>query len=113
MPKSTRLSRDEMTAFYKGRSSRIRGAFLDLAFMPAKQTKIACVVSKKTLPHAVDRNRVRRRVRAAFSSVPGLPSPLTLVFTARPGADKASFDSLSRDVRSLVEKASVSYNGRI
>lgn len=103
-----------MTAFFKGRSSRIRGEFVDLAHAPAPTLKIACVVSKKSLPRAVDRNRVRRRIKAALSRAAfQTTTPLVLVFTVRAPAATTTFKALALEVVQLAEKAVLSYNGRI
>lgn len=103
-----------MTAFFQGRSSRIRGDLVDLAYAPALSFKVACVVSKKSFPRAVDRNRVRRRIRAALmrAALQG-ETPLVLVFTARASAANTTFEALALEVVRLAEKAVLSYNGRI
>jgi ribonuclease P protein component len=114
MPKQSRLTREEIDTFFAGRPRRVSGLYFDLAFSPRPEgVKSACIVSKKTAPLAVDRNRVRRRVRNIL--IVRLPSlrPSTLVFTARPGAVEAEHAAIVTDIESLVGKARVSYNSQI
>ncbi len=110
-----RLTRDDLTAFFGARSSRIRGSLFDLSYQPhdGAGLKAACVVPKKAMPRAVDRNKARRRVRAALMRLDLPRAPLSLVFTARPEAREAPFAAIEADVRALVEKALGQYNTRI
>ena len=57
---------------------------------------------------AVDRNRVRRRLREIFRRGRGLfgGAPLSIVVNARPSASRASFQELSEDFADAVRRAS-------
>lgn len=46
-----------------------RGDIFDLAYSDAKALKIACVISKKRMKLATERNRVRRKILHATSSL--------------------------------------------
>lgn len=60
------------------------------------------VVSKKTLKRAVDRNRVRRRVREALRTLPGGLPPCRAILLPNPGVLSVPFaelqDALSRAI---------------
>lgn len=64
--------------------------------------RLGLSVSKK-VGTAVERNRVRRRLREIFcSSAEGLPGELDFVISARPAAAKATFEELNEEfLRSL------------
>lgn len=60
LPKSERLSKSD----FQGSRPKVffRGAFFDVAYLTEPIHKAACVISKKTLKRAVDRNFVKRRI---------------------------------------------------
>ena len=52
---------------------------------------------------AVERNRVKRRLRAAYRAARGaMPPRAALVLVGRPAALRAPFDALAREVRSAL-----------
>lgn len=67
LPKSKRIT----TQDFKGKKTRLvyRGAFFDLSLSPAEATKFACIISKKRIKRAVDRNQVRRRIYTSLQGV--------------------------------------------
>ena len=110
-----RLTRDDLTTFFKSRSSRVRGSLFDVSFQPhgGHAPKVACIVSKKVMSRAIDRNKTRRRVYAVVRHLSLPRIPLSLVFTARVEAKKAPFAAIALDVRTLVENVLTRYNTRI
>lgn len=73
LPKSKRLT----TTDFKGLRTRViyRGAHFDIARAENNTTKYACVISKKKIRRAVDRNKVRRKIYDALYSIePASPS---------------------------------------
>lgn len=73
LPKSKRLTQSD----FKGLRTRIsyRGTYFDIAVMPATTTKYACIIAKKRVKRAVDRNKARRKVYEAVRSIePSSPS---------------------------------------
>jgi ribonuclease P protein component len=67
LPKSKRITSQE----FKGKKTRLvyRGAFFDVSLTPAETTKFACIISKKRIKKAVDRNQVKRRVYTSLQGI--------------------------------------------
>lgn len=63
-PKKERLSRADFSKL----SSRatLRSPLFDITYSPSINLKVACVISKKRIKLAVERNRVRRKAYHAF-----------------------------------------------
>lgn len=76
LPKSRRIT----TQDFKGKKTRLvyRGAFFDISFAPADTTKFACIISKKRIKRAVDRNRVRRQIYTSLQET--TPNQLAYIF---------------------------------
>jgi ribonuclease P protein component len=104
-------SRDFDTVYRHGRSTATR--YLVLYSFPRADAngdgpRLGLAVSRK-LGGAVERNRLKRRLRAAFDSVVhGLPSDHDYVLIARPGlgeaADTRGFDWLEERVAEVFRK---------
>ncbi len=81
----------------------VSGRFFTLQSLPFLGSKLrfSCSISKKVAVRAVDRNRARRRVRAAFRSVarPGL-----FVIQIKKSALTASYTEITEELRALTEK---------
>ncbi|MBB6017864.1 ribonuclease P protein component [Deinococcus radiopugnans ATCC 19172] len=63
------------------------------------------VVSKKTLRRAVDRNRVRRRVREALRTLPGGLPPCRAILLPNPGVLSVPFADLQTALARAIAKA--------
>lgn len=63
------------------------------------------VVSKKTLKRAVDRNRVRRRVREALRTLPGGLPPCRAILLPNPGVLTVSFADLQTALARAIARA--------
>ncbi|MFK7603210.1 ribonuclease P protein component [Deinococcus sp. SM5_A1] len=63
------------------------------------------VVSKKTLKRAVDRNRVRRRVREALRTLPGGLPPCRAILLPNPGVLSVPFTDLQAALARAIAKA--------
>lgn len=87
--------------YRKGKGSACRE--LAAAFVRGPKLLVGFAVSKK-IGNAVIRNRVKRRLRAAFrQEIPFLKSGL-YVITARDAAAKADFAALQSSMRYLMRK---------
>ena len=60
LPKPERLTKTD----FVGLRPRIvfRGSFVDIATVKAEKSRFACVIAKKRLKKAVERNRVKRKI---------------------------------------------------
>lgn len=60
LPKSERLTKKD----FIGLRPQIvfRGTFVDIAVSPADSSRFACVIAKKRIKKAVDRNTVKRKI---------------------------------------------------
>ncbi len=60
LPKMERLTKED----FKKNHPKIfyRGELFDASFLVLPSQKFACVISKKTIKRAVDRNKIKRRV---------------------------------------------------
>lgn len=66
---------------------------------------IGIVVAKKTLKRAVDRNRVRRRVREALRTLPGGVPPCRAILLPNPGVLSADFTQLQAALSRALDRA--------
>lgn len=86
----------------------VRTAYFQVLAKPNElgQARLGMIVSKRLLPNAVDRNRVRRRIREAFrlaaANLPGLD--LVVRLQAVPGGNTPR-DVQNRDLRNALERA--------
>lgn len=76
------------------------------------RTRVGFVVSSKVAKHAVDRNRIKRRLRDIIGrSLARLRPGYDVVFIAKKEARAASFDELRAGTERLLEKAGLSSGG--
>ena len=107
LPRSQRLRGKEGVGRLFGEGSRgIAGRVLVRALPnDTGTTRIAAVAGKK-LGKAVERNRMRRRLRAAFRTLKKtLPPGWDLALVARTGILESTWPDLTRDVTLAVERA--------
>ena len=67
LPKIKRLTKKD----FQGTPSKVffRGTYVDVAFLKIVPQKFACVIAKKTIPRADDRNKIRRRVYSCLQKL--------------------------------------------
>lgn len=63
-PKKDRLTRFDF--MYKGKRTTVRFPLFDVVALHGDRPKVACVISKKRIQRAVDRNTVRRKMYRAW-----------------------------------------------
>jgi ribonuclease P protein component len=75
LPKPERLTKSD----FVGLRPRIvfRGTFVDMAISKAPLSRFACVIAKKRIKRAVDRNKVKRKIYHIIKEVK--PKSLNLV----------------------------------
>lgn len=66
------------------------------------KSEVRVVVSKKTIPSAVFRNRLKRRIRSIFKEA--RPQSLQAIFYAKAGISELSFKELRKEVICLIER---------
>ena len=76
LPKKERLTKKD----FIGLRPRIifRGSFVDIAYSKSDITKFACIIAKKRLKKAVERNKVRRRIYSLLKNIT-LNSPALII----------------------------------
>lgn len=108
MPTKFRLTRTDFKLFSSQKARRIRGTFFTAATIPlpaGTPPKVACVVSKKVVRKAVDRNRIKRRCREALRQLmTHIKQSVALVLYANTTSNKATFEELSDDIKNLLQK---------
>lgn len=100
-----RRAKDFFLLSVQGRS--IHGPYLTLRIRQVKQEekKIGFITSTKVFKRAVDRNRIKRRLRAMVSDVRAeLPEKFHLLFVVKPDALEASTEALIEEIRRMVAK---------
>jgi ribonuclease P protein component len=102
MPRAYRLTVADLKAFRADR--RFSGSYFSLSVGKASRTGVACVVSKKVSARAVDRNRVKRRFRAALSPHLTQLSSGSYVWYAKKEAASAEYADVRRDIEKLVAR---------
>ena len=106
----TGLTRKDFVALVRAPKERREGAYCTLVVsrLPLqKSTRYACVVSAKSVPRAVDRNRLKRRCRAVLRALRSTLAPCVYVVYLRREARSSSYRELSQDVETLISRARV------
>lgn len=108
-----RLSRHDFTRLQTKR--RVSGVYITLAIgvVPGRsRSGFACVVSKKAARHAVDRNRIKRRVRAIFREIyPSFTPGMVVVAYAKNGSSRTTMVQLRDDIHTLLSKVHITPSG--
>ena len=105
MPKKYRLFRADFQ--HMRTFKRIPGEYFSLSYgeLPNRPFPgAACVVSSKAASRAVDRNRIKRRARAALAVYVKTSSRPTVVLYAKKGAAQAFFAEIQKDIENLLSK---------
>lgn len=63
-PRKERLSRADFNSLSS--RSTLRSSLFDITYITSPQLKVACVISKKRVKLAVERNKIRRKTYHAF-----------------------------------------------
>jgi ribonuclease P protein component len=98
------------TAYREG--TVVNGPLLVVRHRPngRKDVRWGFAVGKKLAKRAVDRNRVKRRLRAAASSLELVPGH-DIVVTARGGAVEARYEALAQALEARLRRAGLLANG--
>ncbi|MFA5432394.1 MAG: ribonuclease P protein component [Candidatus Paceibacterota bacterium] len=107
LPKENRLKKEkEFEAVFKsGRTLRGKGVFLRYLTNGTAQTRIGFVVSKKISKLAVERNKVKRRMRDIVRAKKDkLKEGLSIVIVSLPPIKGKTYKEIKEDIESLLGK---------
>jgi ribonuclease P protein component len=94
----------------KGNGFRVGGLVLK-KFLKKEGKKFGFLISKKVLKKAVQRNRLKRKLREILrEKVEKIKEGVRIVFIALPGLEKKDFKELKEIVEKLLKKAKVLKN---
>ena len=77
-----------------------RGAHFDIAVAPGTTTKYTCIIAKKRIRRAVDRNKTRRKVYEALHSIQPSSSSVILIYPTKQ-ALFASVTSIQKELQTV------------
>lgn len=108
LPKSRRISQAQAKeVFTRGRSSH-SPSFTVKTVGTQGDTRFAISISKKVLPSAVDRNRLRRRIYSAIAKlIPNIRKGFLVGFLVKSEARNMSFADLSVETESSLRRAGI------
>ena len=99
----SRWERLPRAAFSSLRSAKRRTNEHMTALLPAEGAGYAVVISKKTLPKAVDRHALKRKVLGALRQTPGLTLPPALILYPKASLTALSPAGLRASLKNLLE----------
>ncbi len=104
LPKTKRLTKED---FKKNRQKFFfRGELFDVSYIPLPSQKFACVISKKTLNKAVDRNTTRRRVYNslhAYIKEEHHTTPYSLIFYPKKTLLTTPYQQLYNEIKKVFD----------
>lgn len=98
LPKSKRLTRDDFSNLQK--KIMLRANYFDVLLSPSNSTKFACVISKKRIKLATERNSVKRKIYHALLGI-NLKSPHFVVFYPKQNMIKMPFKILQEEIQKV------------
>ncbi len=107
LPKPKRLTKKRDFLKLASQGHTVFGPFATLRIrqVPKKATQVAFITSTKVFKKAVDRNRVKRRLREVIRELwPELPAEMHLLFILKPEALKAEWPALGEEVRRMLSR---------
>ena len=100
LPKSKRLTRDDFSKIKK--RTTIRANYFDVIISSGSTTRFACVITKKRIKLAVDRNKIKRRIYSALSNIK-LKSPHFVIIYPKQNALNTSFKTLNNEIHKVFD----------
>jgi ribonuclease P protein component len=95
-PKTKRFTKED----FSGIRPKVffRGTLLDIAYIPLSSQKFACVISKKTLKTAVERNMVKRRILNGLRTLT-IPTQHSFIFYPKKTSYTAPYALLIEEIK--------------
>lgn len=80
-----------------------RGFYVDISICSAQKTKFACIISKKKIKKAVDRNRTKRRVYSIIENL-NLKDNYSVVIYPKPTALSGEYNLIKSEINEVFDK---------
>jgi ribonuclease P protein component len=109
MAQKTRMARADIERVLKSKSRRVRTSLFSAIICPfidGASTQYATVVSKKVARHAVDRNRIKRRIRAVLQQVSPPTHPYSILIYPQKIVATVPYESLQAEIQSFIHSLS-------
>ena len=104
LPNSQRLTTQEIESLSLGKS--VFGTLISMRILKSGSLKFAGSVSKKVVPISVDRNRLRRRIYSAISTLMGdIKEPTFVMCMPKKELLSVPMDAIRSEVATLLKKA--------
>ena len=111
LPSRLHRPADIREVFAAGAHARTGGVTVHLRMRADEGAARAAVVAGRSLGGAVDRNRAKRRLRAALGDL-GLPAAVDAVLVARPPALRLPYARLCAELRTALAQAGAQARAR-
>jgi ribonuclease P protein component len=107
-PNRLKRKKDFTKVFKKGKFLKGEGIILNFLQNKKTQSRFGIVVSQKISKKASERNKIKRRIRAAiFEKIPNLKSNFDVVIIATPSIKNESFQTIKKTINKLFQKAGI------
>lgn len=107
LPKENRLKKEKEfeTVFKGGRAVKGSNIFLKYLANGTDKTKVGFVVSKKVSKLAVERNKIKRRMREVVRlKKKEIKEGLSIIFIALPSINNVEYGEIKKDIENLFNK---------
>ncbi len=104
LPKSKRLTTEEIESLSHGKS--VFGTLISMRILKSGSLKFAVSISKKSVPLSVDRNRLRRRIYSAISTlIADIKEPAFVMLMPKKELLSAPIDAIRAEILTLLKKS--------
>lgn len=108
LKKEHRLSRESIQKHLQSGVYKLYTPSFSVIYKESDITQIGVSVSKKTLPTAVERNTLRRRVYGFFSDIlPSLKKDIQILFIYKKKGDVLTQKEIEKEITTILRKESI------
>jgi len=104
LPRENRLRSSKEIREVVSSGKKVGNGSATLHFLPSQRNQFAIIVSK-AVGSAVERNRVKRRIRAILSGLLPGDHSIRAAVRVKPAAATSSFEDLRKDIADLIERS--------